>query len=163
MKEIVKNHSFRNERGEISVNLKSLAEDEKFRSEVVKEIVNKVKKSNHACVLFPSYKPHCSDNPLGKLINEVALSLVVETLVTGDVRKIRDVHSPVNEVIIIKQSFKTGTGLKEQIESLRKMGMSVSVICLIAHSGAALDSFRYANDVSVETLVCLDEIPYLKG
>ena len=162
MNEIVKNYISKNGDGEIRVDLLRLAKDENFRKEVVKNIVSKVKQTPHACVLFPSYQPHCANNPLGKLINELALSLVVETLVTGDVEKIRDLRSPVTDVIIIKQSFKSGRGLHDQIMTLASKGCKVHVICLVSHSSAAIERFRQANDVDIEALVSLDEIPYVK-
>ena len=160
MKEIVKGHVSKNENGEVRVNLESLSKDGNFRNAVVNAIVKKVKASSHACVLFPSYKP-CLNTPLGKIINELAQTLVVETLVTGDINRIRDIRGAINEVIIIKQSFKSGVGLQKQIKDVREMGYKVSVISLIAHSGAALERFKHANGVSLDALVCLDEISYL--
>lgn len=144
----------------VEIDLKGLAQDEDFKKEAVKAVVNKVKETN-ACVLFPSYKP-CSDkNPLGKLINELALTLQVKTLVTGDVKNLKRVQIPPREVIIIKQSFRQGTELKKQIEEVKAMGCKVTVLCLIAHSGAKMQGFAHETGVDVEALVRIDEINYM--
>ena len=68
----------------------------------------------------------------------------------------------VEEVLIVKQSFKTGDGLKEQINRLKEKGLKVSVFCLVAHSSTKLERFAYENGVEASAAVCLDEIPYLK-
>ena len=123
--------------------------------------VKKVKENPHACVFFPSYKPACDHNPLGKLINEVALSLQVETLVTGNYEKLKDLQNPVKDVIIVKQSFRSGKELRAQIEELKAMGYDVSVLCLIAHSGAKVEAFAHENGVPVSAIVYTDEISYI--
>lgn len=160
LKNIVAHHSSKNEDGEIIVNLQGLEDDKNFRASVVNAILQEV--SEASCVLFPSFSTHQCGTPLGKIINELALSLQVKTLVTGDVTNITSLQSPVKEVLIIKQSFKKGQGLIKQINELKEMGCKVRVVCLIAHSSNQLDYFRYATNVDTKALICLDEIPYLK-
>ena len=98
---------------------------------------------------------------MGKLINEVALSLQVETLVTGNYEKLKDLQNPVKDVIIVKQSFRSGKELRAQIEELKAMGYDVSVLCLIAHSGAKVEAFAHENGVPVSAIVYTDEISYI--
>lgn len=128
---LVAHYATKGEKG-VEINLEALSQDKHFRSQAVQAVVKKVKENPHACVFFPSYKPACDHNPLGKLINEVALSLQVETLVTGNYEKLKDLQNPVKDVIIVKQSFRSGKELRAQIEELKAMGYDVSVLCLIA-------------------------------
>ena len=159
LKNIVASYSSKDKSGEISVNLQRLEEDKKFRMSVIEAILREVNEAS--CVLFPSFCTHQCGTPLGKIINELALTLQVKTLVTGDVKNITSLQSPVKEVLIVKQSFKTGKGLVKQINELKAMGCKVRVVCLIAHSGNQLDHFKYSTCVDAKALVCLDEIPYL--
>ena len=85
---LVAHYATKGEKG-VEINLEALSQDKHFRSQAVQAVVKKVKENPHACVFFPSYKPACDHNPLGKLINEVALSLQIETLVTGNYEKFR--------------------------------------------------------------------------
>lgn len=135
------------------VDLKGLAENAKVREAVVSAVVKAVKEKPHACVVFPSYK---QGGHLGQLINEVALSLQVDTLVTGNVRNIANLRQTPAEVIIIKQSFRAGQELKSQIAEIKSYGCGVSVLCLIAHSKAKVDTFAKENDVEVSALVYTD-------
>ena len=141
---LVAHYATKGEKG-VEINLEALSQDKHFRSQAVQAVVKKVKENPHACVFFPSYKPACDHNPLGKLINEVALSLQVETLVTGNYEKLKDLQNPVKDVIIVKQSFRSGKELRAQIEELKAMGYDVSVLCLIAHSGAKVEAFAHEN------------------
>ncbi len=160
LKSLVAGYATKGEKG-VEINLAGLAENKEFRSQAINAVVKKVKQSEHACVLFPSYKP-CSDkNPLGKLINELALTLQVEALVTGDIVNLKKMQVPAKEVIVIKQSFRAGKELEKQIQDIRDMGCKVSVLCLIAHSGAKVESFAHQNDVPVSALVYTDEINYI--
>ena len=125
---LVAHYATKGEKG-VEINLEALSQDKHFRSQAVQAVVKKVKENPHACVFFPSYKPACDHNLLGKLINEVALSLQVETLVTGNYEKLKDLQNPVKDVIIVKQSFRSGKELRAQIEELKAMGYDVSVLC----------------------------------
>lgn len=135
------------------VDLKGLAENAKVREAVVSAVVQAVREKPHACVVFPSYK---YGGALGQLINEVALSLQVETLVTGNVRNIANLRQTPADVIIIKQSFRAGKELKSQIEEIRGYGCGVSVLCLISHSETKMADFARENDVEVSALVYTD-------
>ena len=48
-----------------------------------------------------------------------------------------------------------------QIEELKAMGYDVSVLCLIAHSGAKVEAFAHENGVPVSAIVYTDEISYI--
>lgn len=157
---LVAHYATKGEKG-VEINLEALSQDKHFRSQAVQAVVKKVKENPHACVFFPSYKPACDHNPLGKLINEVALSLQVETLVTGNYEKLKDLQNPVKDVIIVKQSFRSGKELRAQIEELKAMGYDVSVLCLIAHSSAKVEAFAHENGVPVSAIVYTDEISYI--
>lgn len=143
--------------GKTHVNLEALAHDAGFRSEVIQEVLNDIKKKPHLCVYFPSFKPTCNRDAMGKLINELALNLQVETLVTGNIEKLGNLHNPVQDIIIVKQSFRTGKELHGQIEKLKEKGYNVSVLCLIAHSRGRLEGFAYENQVEIEALVYTDD------
>lgn len=153
IKSIVAQYATKNEKG-VEVNLNALAKDKDFQSLVAKEVVKKVKE-NEACVLIPAYKP-TENRHLGKLINELALTLQVKTLVTGDVKNLRRLRIIPERVIILKQSFRNGKELKTQIEAIKEMGCQVSVLCLLAHSSAKLQNFAAENEVEINALVKTD-------
>lgn len=160
LKNIVAHYAARSEKG-VEIDLERLSQDKKFRSEVVKAVIKRVEKIPHACIVFPSFKSGDSQNPLGELINELALTLQFESLVTGNLEQIKSLRMPAENVILIKHSFRSGKKLKEQIEQIKAQGCNVSVICLIAHSGAKVEAFAHENDVTVEALVYTDEINYI--
>lgn len=154
LKKLVADYAAKTSKG-VEVNLEALSKDDKFRSEVLKAILAKVKEKPEACVYFPSYK---ISGPLGKLINEVALSLQVITLVTGSIDGVYRLHDSVKDIIVIKQSFRTGAKLKEQILELKAKGYNVSVICLIAHSKKKTEVFQGETGADVSALVYTEEI-----
>ncbi len=160
LKTIVRSYATRSENGVVEINLEGLSQDKDFRNEVVKEVVKKVSLIPHACIVFPSYKKN-GKNPLGSLINELAVALQIESLVTGNIEKIKNLRADTENVVIIKHSFRSGKKLKEQVEQVKTMGYDVSVISLIAHSGAKVESFAHENDVKVDVLIYTDEINYL--
>lgn len=160
LKNIVAHYATRNGKG-VEIDLEGLSQDKKFRSEVVKEVVKRVAKIPHTCIVFPSFKSGDSKNPLGNLINELALTLQFESLVTGNLEQISNLRMPAENVILIKHSFRSGKELKKQIEQIKSHVGNVRVICLIAHSGAKIEAFAHENDVTVEALVCTDEINYI--
>ena len=148
LKEIVKHHVTVGEHG-LSVNIEALEKDLKYKEAAINAVVKQIAKNPKACVYLPSYKV---GSPLGAFINGLAAHKEVLKLKT----------TQVTEVLIIKQSFKTGNGLKEQIKVLKEHGFNVSVFCLVAHSSTKLVQFAYENKVNAKAAVCLDEIPYLK-
>ncbi len=160
LKSIVAHYATRNEKG-VEIDLERLSQDKKFRSEVVNAVVKRVSKIPQVCIVFPSFKSGESDKSLGSLINELALTLQFESLVTGNLEQIKNLRMPAENVILIKHSFRNGKKLKEQIEEIKAQGCNVSVICLIAHSGAKVEAFAHENNVTVEALVYTDEINYI--
>ncbi len=160
LKKLVAEYATR-ENGNVVINMEAVAHNKEFRKEVILEVLKKVKKTPHLCVFFPSFKPTCNGSPMGKLVNELVLNLQVETLVTGSIEKLSDLHVPTKDIIIIKQSFRSGKELKEQVEQIKNRGYKVSILCLIAHSRARLEAFAAENQVQIETLVSTDEIQYL--
>ena len=156
LKEIVRQHVSAGECG-LSVNLDTLEKDQKYRKAAVNAVVKQLATKPSACVYFPSYK---EGSPLGSFINELAAHKEVKNLKTMDLEEVLKLK--VAEVIIVKQSFKNGFGLKKQVQKLKAHGFNVSVFCLIAHSSTNLERFAYENGIEVKASVCLDEIPYFK-
>ena len=142
----------------MSVNLDALEKDKKYREAAINAVVRKIKDKPNACVYFPSYR---EGSPLGAFINGLATHTEVKNLKTIDIREVLKL-STIEEVLVVKQSFKTGNGLKDQIKLLKEKGFKVCVFCLVAHSSTRLERFAYENNVSASAAVCLDEIPYLK-
>ena len=157
LKEIVRNHVSVGECG-MSVNLDTLEKDQKYRKSAVSAVLKQLATKPSACVYFPSYK---EGSPLGSFINELATHKEIRNLKTVDIREVLKLSS-IEEVLVVKQSFKTGNGLKEQINLLKDKGFKVSVFCLVAHSSTRLERFAFDNGVEASAAVCLDEIPYLK-
>ncbi|MBO5039100.1 MAG: hypothetical protein J6C85_06595 [Alphaproteobacteria bacterium] len=158
IKGIVSSYAGRNERGQIEIDLKGLAADKNFREQAIKAVVKEVQEKD-ACVLIPAFR---RDNTyLSRLINELALTLQVKTLVTGDVKNLKRLRSRPTSIMLLKQSFRTGKELQEQIDEIKAMGCTVNVFCLLAHSLAKLQGFGYQNDVEIKALVAVDEIPYI--
>ena len=159
LKEIVKHHVTSEEHG-LSVNIEALENDLKYKEAAINAVVKQVEKNPKACVYLPSYKV---GSPLGAFINGLAAHKEVKNLKTTDIAEVLKLKTTqVTDVLIIKQSFKTGNGLKEQIKVLKEHGFNVSVFCLVAHSSTKLVQFAYENKVNAKAAVCLDEIPYLK-
>lgn len=160
LKKLVADYATRND-GSVVINLEGLAHNKEFRNEVIREVLKKVKKTPHLCVFIPSFKATCNGSPMGKLVNELVLTLQLETLVTGNIEKLSNLHIPTTDIIIIKQSFRSGKELSKQVERIKNMGCNVSILCLVAHSRARLEAFAAENKVQIEALVCTDEIQYL--
>lgn len=139
---------------EVNVDLKALEQDSEFRRVVVDEVVKYVKETK-ACVWIPTLP---SQNNLSKVINEIALSLQVETLTTGDIRNLKRLRARPEKVIVIKQSFCTGKQLAKDIKQAKEFGCDVSVLCLISHSSERFKEFARDNDVKMRALVFTDEI-----
>ncbi|MCM1324424.1 MAG: hypothetical protein NC218_09875 [Acetobacter sp.] len=157
-KEVVASYAIKEENGiDIEIDVKNLSKDEFFRKEAIADILAEVKKKPQACVIVPSYRSN--NNHLGQLINELALTLQVKTLVTGNIQNLKRLRSAsVKEVVLIKQSFRAGSELAQQVATIKKMGSKVSIICLISHSRARLESFARENDVEISALVYTDEL-----
>ena len=156
LKEIVASYADKKEKG-IEIDLKGLAKDEAFRDFAVKAVLDVIKTKPQACVLIPAYSP--DNNHLGKFINELALTLQIRTLATGDVENIRCIRrSSIKEAILIKQSFRVGRKLAKQIDTIKACGCEVSVLCLISHSRDLLEQFGKEHDVEVSALICTDEL-----
>lgn len=162
IKEIVAAYAAKGENG-VEVDLKGLARDEDFRKAVIKEVVNRVDREPTPCVVIPAFDSCSVENHLGKLINELALNLQVKTLVTGKVENFQNLRTHPEEVLIIKQSFRTGEGLKNQIAALKDFGAKkVSVLCFIAHNTARMQGFGHENEAEIEALVKTDDIRYVQ-
>ncbi len=143
----------RTEKG-INVDLKALAHDVEFRKVVVAEVVKHVKETK-ACVWIPAFQ--CGSH-LSELINEIALSLQVETLTTGNIKNLRCLRAHPRKVVLIKQSFHTGKELASHIEQAKEFGCDVSVFCLMAHSSERFKEFAKVHNVEMKALVFTDEI-----
>ena len=165
MREIVAQYAEKTSKG-VEINLKALAKDEDFRKQVIKEVIKRVDRGDTSpspCVVIPAFDSSAADNHLGTLINELALNLQVKTLVTGHVENFKRLRTHPEEVLIIKQSFRAGQGLKDQIAALKALGaQKVSVLCFIVHNSGRMQGFGHENDVEIEALVKTDEIRYLE-
>lgn len=163
IKEIVSQYATKSGKT-VEVDLKGLARNKEFREEVITAVLKRVEaKTPTPCIIIPAYNPGSHDNHLGTLINELALNLQVKALVTGDVANIKELQVRPKNVLIIKQSFRAGTGLQSQIEDLKAMGIeSISVLCFISHNSGRMQGFGHENGVEIESLVATDDIRYLE-
>jgi len=160
LKEIVSNYVAKTANG-IDVNLKGLARDQEFRAEVIKAVTKSLG-SPAPCVVIPAYESGAPENHLGSLINELALTLQVRTLVTGDVKNFKRLKTHPKQVLIIKQSFRSGKGLQKQIADLKALGATdVRVLCFIAHNTGRMQGFGHENNVEIDALVKVDEMRYV--
>lgn len=145
------------------VDLAALARNREFRQEVIAEVLKYIDKHQCACVVLPSYKAYSVRNPhLAALTNDLTTEIAVKTLVTGDVEGVAKLRKMPEDVIIIKQAFRTGEHLAKDVEALQKQGCNVSVLCLVAHSGAHLQNFGHRYGAEISALVNVDEIRYLQ-
>ena len=155
LKEIVANYATKKNET-VNVDLKGLSADDNFRSLVTDVVINELKKKPQACVFIPAYR---RNSHLGTLINELAVKVQMRTLVTGDVQNLQRLRSIyTKDVILVKQSFRAGKQLAEQVQTIKNMGGRVTVICIVAHSKEKLEQFAAENNVEVKTLVNLDEL-----
>lgn len=161
LKEIVSGYATRTANG-VEINLKAIARNQEFRTEVIKEVTKSLG-SPAPCVVIPAYESGAAENHLGSLINELALTLQVKTLVTGDVKNFKRLKTHPKQVLIIKQSFRTGSGLQKQIAELKELGATeVRVLCFIAHNTGRMQGFGHENNVTIDALVKTDEMRYLQ-
>ena len=145
------------------IDMAALAGNGEFRQEVIREVLKFLDKHTGACVLLPSYGVVSNRNShLCALTNELAMSIAVKTLVTGGVEAITTLRKLPEYVVIIKQAFRTGEHLAKDVEVLKKHGCKVSVLCLVAHSGAHLQNFGHRYDLEISALAKVDEIRYLQ-
>ena len=145
------------------INMVALAGNEEFREEVIQAVLKYLEKHQGACVLLPSYGTVANRNPhLCALTNALAANIAIKTLVTGDAEAITGLRKIPEDVIIIKQAFRTGEHLAKDVEILKHHGCNVGVLCLVAHSGARLQNFGHQYGVEISALVKVDEIRYLQ-
>jgi orotate phosphoribosyltransferase len=162
LQNLVADYASKAEHGAV-INMAALAGNEEFRQEVIEGVLKYLEKHQGACVLLPSYGIVDNRNPhLCALTNELAAKIAIKTLVTGDAEAITGLRKLPEDVIIIKQAFRTGEHLAKDVEILKKHGCNVGVLCLIAHSGAHLQNFGHQYDVEISALVQVDEIRYLQ-
>lgn len=162
LQNLVANYAVKAQHG-AEVNMTALADNEEFRQEAISKVLKYLDKHQGACVLLPSYGIVANRNPhLCALTNELAAKIAIKTLVTGEVEGITGLRKLPEDVIIIKQAFRTGEHLAKDVEILKKHGCNVGVLCLIAHSGAHLQNFGHQYDVEISALVQVDEIRYLQ-
>jgi orotate phosphoribosyltransferase len=145
------------------INLAALARNEEFRQEVIAAVLKYIDKHPGACVVLPSFKAYSTRNPhLAALTIDLTAEIAVKTLVTGGVDGVTNLRKKPEDVIIIKQAFRTGERLAKDVEALQRQGCHVSVLCLVAHSGAHLQNFGHRYGINISALVKVDEIRYLQ-
>lgn len=155
LKEIVALYADKKEKG-IEIDLKSLSKDASFRSLAIAAVLEKIKEKPQACVLVPAY--NSNNKSLGKFINELALTLQVKTLVTGDVANLKRMRAAsIKEVILIKQSFRAEE-LSAQIAAIKARGSKVCVLCLISYCREKLEEFGKEHGVEISALLNTDEL-----
>lgn len=157
LKNIVESYAHKGKQG-LEIDLDALALNKEFNEEVVKKVSNIV--PPQACVFIPGYND--KNAHFTKLINDLVLSLQTKALVTGNIESLKNVET--SDVIIIKQSFRTGQTLRTQIAELRTMGFEkIKVLCIITNSTGRLKGFAIEEGVEVDALVKTDEIEYIPG
>ena len=141
------------------IDLVALSKNAEFRQEAINEVLKYIDKHQGACVVLPSYKAYSKRNPhLAALTSDLTAEIAVKTLVTGGVNGVTNLRKKPDDVIIIKQAFRTGEHLAKDVEALQQMGCNVSVLCLVAHSTAHLQNFSHLYGVEISALVNVDEI-----
>lgn len=144
--------------GKVEIDLKAFAQDPEARSLFLEAVLDSLKAKRNVCVFVPAFR---NNHHLGPFINELALKLQREVLVTGDVKKLNSTLARcplIKEVVIIKQAFSSGEKLAAQVAAVKAAGRKVCVLCLVAHSKEKLESFAATHGVEVKTLVYSEEI-----
>jgi hypothetical protein len=156
MNEIVKHYVTFGEHG-MCVDVDALERNSMYREAAIQSAVKQIKGKPDSCVFLPSYK---EGSALGPFINGLVMHPEVKNLKTTNIKDVLKMN--VEEVLVVKQSFKTGAGLKRIIGVLKSHGFKVSIFCLVAHSSTELERFAYENGIEAYAAVSLDEIPYVK-
>ena len=156
LKQIVEKYTTPTLNGKV-VDLYKLDKNAEFKSAVKKEVEILLQEIPHTCVLIPAGKARLS-NPLRELVMELAMMVQLKTIVTGAPENLKKlIYGAPHDVLLIKQSFKTGEGLKKDITDIRAQGCNVKVLCFVAHSKAKLEAFAAENNVEATALVYLNE------
>lgn len=162
LQNLVADYASKAEHGAV-INMAALAGNEEFREEVIEGVLKYLEKHQGACVLLPSYGIADNRNShLCALTNALAAKIAIKALVTGHAEAITELRKIPENVIIIKQAFRTGEQLSKDVEILKSHGCNVAVLCLIAHSGSRLQNFGHQYGVEISALVKVDEIRYLQ-
>ena len=139
------------------VDLYKLDKSQEFKEAVKAQVEKLLQEIPHTCVLIPAGKARLS-NPLRELIMELAMMAQLRTIVTGSPENLRKLlYGAPHDILLIKQSFKTGKGLQKDIADIREQGCNVKVLCLVAHSQAKLEKFAAENNIEATALVYLGE------
>ena len=156
LKQIVTKHTVSTLRGKV-VDLCTLDKNEEFKEAVKKEVERLLLEIPHTCVLIPAAKAS-QRNPLRELVMELAMMVQLKTIVTGAPENLkRLIYGAPRDVLLIKQGFKDGDGLKKDIAATQAQGCNVKVLCFIAHSKAKLDALAAEYNVEATALVYLNE------
>ena len=156
LKQIVEKYTTPTLNGKV-VDLYKLDKNEEFKAAVKEQVEKLLQEIPHTCVLIPAGKARLS-NPLRELIMELAMIVQLKTIVTGAPMNLKKlIYGAPHDVLLIKQSFKTGKGLQKDIADIREQGCNVKVLCLVAHSKSKLDEFAAENNVEATALVYLNE------
>jgi len=139
----------------LEIDLALLALNKEFNEEAIKKLEALVPPKS--CVLLPGSRMHFT-----KIINELALCLQSKALVTSNIENLKTVQA--DTLVIIKQSFRTGQTLREQIADLKDSGVKkILLLCIIANSSGRLEGFSAETGVEAKALVKTDEIEYIPG
>ncbi len=156
LKEVVAPFAAKKEKG-IEIDLKGLSADASFRSLAVAAVLDIVKVKPQACILIPAYTT--GNQNLGKLINELAQTRQVRTLVTGDVENLKRMRAAnIKDVVLIKQTFHADHELADQVEAIKARGCKVQVLCFVSHCREMLNQFGEKHGVEISALLNTDEL-----
>ena len=107
LKSIVADYAHKGKQG-LEINLKALSLNKEFNAEVVNRVESLV--PEQACVFIPGYDEKSESAHFNMLIKELILKLQQKALVTSDIKNLKNVQA--SELVIIKQSFRTGQLLR---------------------------------------------------
>jgi len=154
LKNIAADYARKGKQG-LEIDLALLALNKEFNEEAIKKLEALVPPKS--CVLLPGNNTHFT-----KIINDLALRLQSKALVTNNIENLKAVKA--DTIVIVKQSFRTGETLREQIADLKDAGFDkILLLCVIANSSGRLEGFSVETGVEAKALVKTDEIEYIPG
>lgn len=163
LKNIVENYAHKGKQG-LEIDLEALALNKEFNAEAVKKVMEFVPVGT--CVFIPGYDEKAKNAHFSELIEKLSQELRKEAkaYVTSNIENVKQICGAAKEIIIIKQSFRTGNTLGSQIAEIKAAGCDkISVLCIITNSTSRLQGFAVEMGVKVKALVKTDEIEYIPG
>ncbi len=144
--------------GKVEIDLDALMQDSEARQLLVTAVLSRIRTKRDVCIFIPA--PVCPQNR-HLFINELALKLRREVLVTGEIQRLRGalIRCPsVKEVVIITGVFNKQKDLATQVAAIKAARRKAMVLNLITHSKKEQETFAAEQEVEVSSLVCTEEI-----